>query len=51
MLAESFFRLADFRQHVKSELGVAERAGAEFAPKSRVNGAAGSIVAKFRELF
>ena len=51
MLAESFFRLSDFREKVNGELGVAEHEVSEFAPKARANGAAGSIMTKFRELF
>jgi hypothetical protein len=51
MLAESFFRLSDFRRQVKDELGGAENRVSEYAPKSRANGAAISIITKFRELF
>jgi hypothetical protein len=51
MLAESFFRLADFRRHVKDELGVAEERVSEYAPKTHTNGATVSFMTKFRELF
>ncbi|MFZ3339065.1 MAG: hypothetical protein WA889_06900 [Xanthobacteraceae bacterium] len=51
VLAESFFRLSDFRDHVKHELGDTERPVSEYAPKARANGTAGSFMNKFRELF
>jgi hypothetical protein len=51
MLAESFFRLSDFRRHVKDEVAGAENGVSEYAPRARVNGAAASIITKFRELF
>ena len=50
VLAESFFRLSDFRKHVKHELGDTERPISDYAPK-RTNGAASSLMNKFRELF
>lgn len=51
MLAESFFRLSDFRKHVIHELGDTERPVSEYAPKARANGTASSFMNKFRELF
>ena len=51
MLAESFFRLSDFRKHVKHALGDTERRVSEYAPKDRANGTAGSFMDKFRDLF
>jgi len=50
VLAESFFRLSDFRNHVKRELGDTERPISEYAPKT-ANGTASSFMNKFRELF
>jgi hypothetical protein len=51
MLAESFFRLSDFRKHVKHELRDTERPVSEYAPKGHANGTASSFTNKFRELF
>ena len=50
VLAESFFRLSDFRNHVKHEVGDTERPVSEYAPKARANGTASSFMNKFREL-
>jgi hypothetical protein len=50
-LAESFYRLSDFRNHVKDELGDTERTVSEYAPKTRANGTDRSFMDKFRELF
>jgi hypothetical protein len=51
VLAESFFRLSDFRKHVNHELGNTEHPVSEYAPKHPANGTAGSFMNKFRELF
>ena len=51
VLAESFFRLSDFRDHVKHEPGNIEQPVSEFAPKARANETASSFMNKFRELF
>jgi hypothetical protein len=51
MMAESFFRLSDFRKHVTRELGDAERPVSEYAPKTRASGTTSSFMNKFRELF
>jgi hypothetical protein len=51
VLAESFFRLSDFRDYVKHELKDTDRPVSEYALKARANGPAASFINKFRELF
>ena len=51
VLAESFFRLSDFRNNVKHEPGDTEHPVSEYAPKASANGTASSFMSKFRELF
>jgi len=51
MMAESFFRLSDFRNHLPHELGDTERPVSEYAPKARTSGTISSFMEKFRELF
>jgi hypothetical protein len=51
VMAESFFRLSDFRTYAKHEQGDTEHPVSEYAPKARANGTASSFMNKFRELF
>lgn len=51
MLAESFFRLSDFRKHVNYERRDIERPISDYAPKAHANGIALSFMDKVRELF